>query len=232
MAQNLTNRTVTPERAVLPWRIVAGILLHFCVPAYLLACLAACLLVTPQPASVFDVLARMMQTGGYFIPAYAALIGVSAIGAKLLDPLLRRRRTRRLARDPDAIAAASQRRVAEAMRTMRGLARPATSTRLDKAIAVVERLPWDHHDEHFRALSHDLAIATDTIATAFTSATAARRPEMVALAAESYERIAVAAGALAEERGKLDEGDARTVAGYIAQRYADSPGSLSTDPTD
>ncbi|MEG3144960.1 hypothetical protein U1839_09860 [Sphingomonas sp. RT2P30] len=128
----MTGRT-TPAihdatRAVLPWRIVAGILLHFCVPAYLLACLAAGFLVEPQPSSLGDVVARMMLTGGYFLPAYAALIGVSAIGARMLDPLLRRRRAHRLARDPGAIAATSQRRVADAVRTLRGLSAQARST--------------------------------------------------------------------------------------------------------
>jgi hypothetical protein len=220
-------------RAILPWRIVAGVLLHFCVPAYLLTCLAASLLVMPRPGSLSDVLARMMQTGGYFLPAYAALIGVSAIGARMLDPLLRRRRAHRLARDPDAIAANAQRRVADAVRTLRGLSRQARSARLDQAIAALDRLAWDHHDERCRMLATDLGTATDTFAVAFASAAPARRPDLIELAAESCDRIAAAVGALAAERGKLDEGDARTVAGYIAARYAaGGAGPLSPGPTD
>ncbi|CAN5646676.1 hypothetical protein BH10PSE14_BH10PSE14_00950 [soil metagenome] len=219
--------------AILPWRIVAGILLHFCVPAYLLACLAAGLLVMPRPGSLSDVVARMMLTGGYFLPAYAALIGVSAIGARMLDPLLRRRRAHRLARDPGAIAATSQRHVANAVSRLRGLSAQARSTRLDQAVAALDRLAWDHHDDRFRLLAGDLGTATDAFAAAFASAAPARRAELIALAAESCERLATAVDALAEERGRLDEGDARTVAGYIAARYAaGGAGPLSPGPTD
>lgn len=232
----MTGRT-TPaiddmSRAVLPWRIVAGILLHFCVPAYLLACLAAGLLVTPRPGSPGEVVARMMLTGGYFLPAYAALIGVSAVAARMLDPLLRRRRAARLARDPGAIAAMSQRRVADAVRALRGLSAQAHSARLDQTIAAFDRLAWDHHDERFRLLAGDLGTATDAFAAAFASATPVRRPALIDLAAESCGRIAAAVEALAEQRGKLDEGDARTVAGYIAARYPGSVEPLSAGPTD
>ncbi|MEG3144961.1 hypothetical protein U1839_09865 [Sphingomonas sp. RT2P30] len=55
---------------------------------------------------------------------------------------------------------------------------------------------------------------------------------MIELAAESCDRIAAAVAALAVERGKLDEGDARTVAGYIAARYPGGAEPLSTGPTD
>lgn len=213
MAQDLTN----PERAVLPWRIVAGILLHFCVPAYLLACLAACLLLSPQPASVSDVLARMVQTGAYFLPGYAALIGVSAVGARAIDPLLRRRRASRLARDPQAIADQSRTRLAGALTTLRQLPGDA---RMATALATLDHLPWDHADQRAQDLSRDLAAAATAFASAFRSAPEARRGEVIDLAAESSERIAAAVGALAEERGKLDQGDARTIAGYIATRYA------------
>jgi hypothetical protein len=232
----VTGRT-TPAihdttRAVLPWRIVAGILLHFCVPAYLLTCLAAGLLVMPRPGSLGEVVARMMLTGGYFLPAYAALIGVSAIGARMLDPLLRRRRAHRLARDPGAIADTSQRRVADAVRTLRGLSAQARSIRLDQALTAIDRLAWDHHDERFRLLAGDLGTATDAFAAAFASAAPTRRPELIDLAAESCERLAAAVAALAAERGKLDEGDARTVAGYIAARYPGGAEPLSTGSID
>ena len=75
--------------------------------------------------------------------------------------------------------------------------------------------------------------ATDAFVAAFGSAATARQPEIVALAADSYERIAAAAGMLAEERGRLDEGDARTVAGYIAARYANAGSTTPlANPTD
>jgi hypothetical protein len=223
VAQDLTN----PERAVLPWRIVAGILLHFCVPAYLLACLAACVLETPLPGSVIDVLGRMVQTGVYFIPAYTALIGVSAMGARLIDPLLRRRRRSRLARDPQAIAEQSRARLAGAMTTLRQLPGGA---RLIAALATLDHLPWDHADARAQDLSRDLATAAAAFASAFRSSPEERRGEVIDLAAASSERIAAAVGALAEERGKLDQGDAQTIAGYIAARYADDA-PLTIAPT-
>lgn len=223
MAQDLTN----PERAVLPWRIVAGILLHFCVPAYLLACLAACVLGSPQPGSVTDVLTRMVQTGVYFLPAYAALIGGGAIGARIIDPVLRRRRAARLARDPQAIADQSRARLAGAMTTLRQLP---CDVRLNTALATLDHLPWDHDDARAQDLSRDLATAATAFVSAFRSAPEARRSEVIDLAADSSERIAAAVGALAERRGKLDQGDARTIAGYIAARYAEEP-ALTIAPT-
>jgi len=227
VAQDLTTRPIAPERAVLPWRIVAGILLHFCVPAYLLACLAACVLEMPQPGSVTDVLARMVQTGVYFLPAYAALIGASAIAARIIDPVLRRRRASRLIRDPRAIADQSRVRLAGAMTTLRQLPGDA---RLTTALATLDHLPWDHEDVRAQALSRDLATAATAFASAFRSAPEKRRGEVIDLAADSSERIAAAIGALAEERGKLDQDDARTIAGYIATRYADDT-PLTIAPT-
>jgi len=214
------------DRPILPWRVVAGILLHVIIPAYLLSFLAACF-VPPVPMSVTAVLGRMLVTGEYFLPAYALLTAAAAGTARIVDPWLHRRRAVRLARDPQAAADQSRARLAEAMASLRQLPEDG---RLATALAMLDHLPWDHDDARVQDLSRDLASAATAFANAFRSAPEARRGEVIGLAAESSERIAAAAGALAEERGKLDQGDARTIAGYIAARYADET-PLAIAPT-
>jgi hypothetical protein len=196
---------------------VTGILLHVIIPAYLLSFLAACF-VPPVPASLAGVLGRMIVTAEYFLPAYALLTAVAAGTARIVDPWLHRRRAARLARDPQAIADQSRIHLETAIRDLRAL--PANA-RLATALATLEHLPWDHGDSRAQDSSRDLATAATAFASAFRSAAEAQRGEVVDLAAESSERIAAAVGALAEERGKLDHGDARTIAGYIAARYDD-----------
>lgn len=211
------------DRPILPWRVVAGILLHVIIPAYLLSFLAACF-VPPVPMSVTAVLSRMLVTGEYFLPAYALLTAVAAGTARVVDPWLHRRRAVRLARDPRAVADQSRTRLAEAMGTLRQLPGDA---RLATALATLDHLPWDHADPRAQDLSRDLAAAATAFASAFRSAPEARRGDVLDLAADSAERIAAAVGTLAEERGKLDDGDARTIAGYIAARYPDAPQTIA-----
>lgn len=211
---------------ILPWRVVAGILLHVIIPAYLLTFLAACF-VPPQPATVAAIFGRLIVTGEYFLPAYALLTAFAAGTARIVDPWLHRRRAARLARDPRAIADQSRARLAGAVATLRQLPGKA---RLTTALATLEHLPWDHDDARAQDLSRDLAAAATAFASAFRSAPEARRADVIDLAAESSERIAAAAGALAEERGKLDQGDAQTIAGYIAARYTDET-PLTIAPT-
>jgi hypothetical protein len=213
------------ERPILPWRMVVGVLLHVVIPAYLLSFLAACF-VPPVPMSMTAVLSRMLVTGGYFLPAYGLLTAVAAGTARIVDPWLHRRRAVRLARDPRAIADQSRVRLGEAVASLRQLP---GDQRLATALATLDHLPWDHADLRTQDLSRDLATAATAFASAFRSAPEDRRDDVIDLAADSAERIAAAVGTLAEERGKLDEGDARTVAGYIAARYPDPP--LTIAPT-
>lgn len=211
------------DRPILPWRVVAGILLHVIIPAYLLSFLAACF-VPPVPMSVTAVLSRMLVTGEYFLPAYALLTAVAAGTARVVDPWLHRRRAVRLARDPRAVADQSRTQLADAMGTLRQLP---GNARLATALATLDHLPWDHADPRAQDLSRDLAAAATAFASAFRSAPEARRGDVLDLAADSAERIAAAVGTLAEERGKLDDGDARTIAGYIAARYPDAPPTIA-----
>jgi hypothetical protein len=214
------------DRPILPWRVVAGILLHVIIPAYLLSFLAACF-VPPVPMSVAAVLGRMLVTGEYFLPAYALLTAVATGTARIVDPWLHRRRALRLARDPQAVADQSRARLADAVTSLRQLPGDA---RLGTALATLDHLPWDHADPRAQDLSRDLATAATAFVSAFRSAPEIRRSDVIDLAADSAERIAAAVGALAEERGKLDEGDARTIAGYIAARYTDET-PLAIAPT-
>jgi len=133
----------------------------------------------------------------------------------------------RLARDPRAVADQSRTRLADAMGTLRQLPGDA---RLLTALATLDHLPWDHADPRAQDLSRDLAAAATAFASAFRSAPEARRGDVLDLAADSAERIAAAVGTLAEERGKLDDGDARTIAGYIAARYPDTPPTIAPTP--
>jgi hypothetical protein len=206
--------------------MVVGVLLHVIIPAYLLSFLTACF-VPPVPLSVTAVLNRMLVTGEYFLPAYALLTAVAAGTARVVDPWLHRRRAARRMRDPRAVADQSRARLVGAMATLRQLPE---EPRLATALATLDHLPWDHAEPRAQDLSRDLATAATAFDSAFRSAPEARRGEVIDLAADSVERIAAAVGTLAAERGKLDEDDARTIAGYIAARYpADPP--LTIAPT-
>lgn len=202
--------SVTNERRPIPMpRLVAGILLHFCVPAYLVASLLACLLVAPRVTAAADIPSRMLWTGAWFVPAFLLLTALAAGIAALVEPRLRTPAT-----DPAII---SHRQLGEAGRMLAGLHhRP-----IDAALARVDAVRWDHGDPRDQRLAADLATSARTLAAAVASATPVRRPEVLALAADIVERLAGAAEALANERGKLDEGDARTVAGYLQARYGD-----------
>lgn len=214
------------DRPILPWRVVVGVLLHIIIPAYLLCALAAGL-VPPRPAGLSDLLARMILTAEYFLPAYALLTVTAAATARAVDPWLHRRRAARRARDPQAVVEQSRARLAGAMTSLRLLPQDG---RFAAAMTTLAHLPLDHADPRAQDLSRDLEAAGTAFVNAFRSAPETRRGEVLDLAADSVERIAAAIGTLAAERGRLDEGDARTIAGYIATRYADAQ-PLSVAPT-
>lgn len=189
-------------------RLVVGILLHFCVPAYLLACLLSAFAIAPVVTRGADVLPRMVWTGAWFVPVFMAITAVSAAVAALID-----RRTPLAADD----AATARGQVSEAARALTDL----HDRRIDRALARMEANAWDWGDPRDQRVAADLASAARTFAAAAASAAPDHRAAVLALAAESVERLAAAGAALAAERGRLDEGDARTVAGYLAARYSD-----------
>ena len=197
----------TPRR-IPTARLLIGILLHFCVPAYLLFCLAAAFMKHPAVATWGDAPGRMLWTAAWFGPGFLlAVLGAAGIGT-----LLDRRRPAAL----DAVAG-SQASMAKARRMLATL----HDTRIDAATARLDAQRWDHADPRHQRVAADLLAAARTFATAHNSAPPDGRPTVLGLAADSVERLADAMTSLADERRRLDEGDARTVAGYIAARYRD-----------
>ena len=197
-------------RAIPTSRFLVGILLHFCVPAYLLVCLAAAFLHEPVVTGWGAVPARMLWMAAWFVPAFLlAMVAAAGLGA-MLD--------RRDQHGPDA-AAGSREALEDGRRQLSALG----CLTLDRALARLDTVRWDHTDPRHQRIAADLVAAGRTFAAAHDSAPPAGRGAIGELAAESVERLADAMVALAEERRRLDEGDARTVAGYLQARYQDSP---------
>ena len=80
---------------------------------------------------------------------------------------------------------------------------------------------WDHADPRHQRIAADVLAAARTFAAAYESAAPDGRGAVLDMAADSVDRLADALAGLAEERRRLDEGDARTVAGYLAARYGE-----------
>lgn len=197
---------------------MAGVFVHFAVPAWLVTAPILCLLAAPAGGTWQDVAAQLPRASGWFLGGYAALALVSIVAAGILDPLSRWRRVRREARDPRAAALASNRRVTRAVSDGRRLLDAPSVALLD----ALRRHGWDHDDERFQALSNDLAEIVRTSAAAIASAPPERRPDLRAMAAESLGHVDQALAALSEERARLDEGDARVIARYVRLRHAQS----------
>jgi hypothetical protein len=128
------------------------------------------------------------------------------------------RRRRRDAIDPSRAAIDSRRRVTRALADARSLP-GADLRRIADALAAPR---WDHDDERYQALSQDLEQVVHAMATANRTASDESRPDIVALATRSLQRIDDTLGSLATERSRLDHGDARTVAHYLENRYGSS----------
>ena len=77
----------------------------------------------------------------------------------------------------------------------------------------------------------DLLEAANAFVPALDSARGTKRVGLAELAAQALDRIAGALEQQAAERGRLDEGDARTIARLIDLRYGDNgrPVSLEDD---
>lgn len=187
-------------------RLLVGILLHFCIPAYLLACLAAALLKEPVAAGWAEVPGRMLWTAAWFVPAFLAALTVAAGVGATIDG-------RRPA--PRDEVASSRDALAEARRVFAGMPHAA----LDRALARLDTVRWDHADARHQRVAADLAAAAGTFAAAHGTATPAGRAGVLDLAADSVNRLADAMASYADEQRRLDEGDARTVAGYLRARY-------------
>lgn len=206
------------DHAILPWRLVAGAFLHVAVPAYILTVPLACLFAASPAATVEDVLKLALPFSGWFLALYAASGTLFSLGAALLDPALRRSRRRRDARDPRRAALRSAERLSRAIAAGRRLYGDRVPPALDRLAA----MPCDHADPRCQALSADLAEIVRTSAAAMATAPAERRDAILERATVALDRIDGAVAALRAERGRLDEGDALTVARYVESRYGPS----------
>lgn len=199
-----------PDRPVLPWRLVAGALLHLAVPAYLATLVAAWLMVGPGGVPL-----GVGRVSGLFLAGFAAVIALASAFAALLDPPLRRRRARRERADPSTAERRAKAQLGRALRRAEAIG----GARLAATVARLRAARWNMADEGARGIAADLARAVDAFAVAHASAAPDRRDDVAALAADALDRVAAAAEQLADDRARLDEGDALTHARYLAQRY-------------
>jgi len=217
------------ERAVLPWRLVVGIFLHFVIPAYFIFLLGAFLLSSHPPADGEQGVRWLLRESGWFFASYTLTTLLAGMAAALLDPLLRAGRARRRARHPDAAALLSERRAQEAIAQIGAADWGPVTPRIVAALRRIADEPWDHRDPHGQRLSCDLNDASDAFLPALASARGDKRAEISNLAAHAIERIAGAIEQLARDKSRLDEGDAHTIARMISLRYGDDASPVSLD---
>ena len=201
---------------MLSWRLVVAALVHFIIPAYLLTLLIEWLV---EAAPTRNLPGHILATSARFLVGYAVLTLLAALLARALDPALRRRRARREAVDPALAERRSGERVATAIATASRLIGGTAGEPLVATVARLRHGGWDHADARDRALSADLARAVDAFARAYASAAPDGKPEVAALAAAALSRLADALDELADERRRLDRGDALTHARYLDARY-------------
>lgn len=219
MSSSLPVQRSHPTRPpIAAWRIAGGAFLHFAVPAYLVTVLVVTLFNAPSGASA-SLLARLaLGYSAWFLAGYGALALAGTVAAAAIEPALASGRHRRNASDPSVPAAASRLRVTRALAAARAL--PGVEVgRLVESLAAPR---WDHDDSRFQELSRDLDQVVHAMTTAHASASAQSRPDIADLATRSLERIDTALRDLADDRSRLDHGDARTVARYVENRYGSS----------
>jgi hypothetical protein len=200
------------------WRIVGGAFLHFAVPAYVVTVAVVTLFNAPAGAPVGDLARLALGYSGWFLAGYTALALAATLAAAAIEPLVGIRRRRRDAIDPSRAAIDSRRRVTHALADARSL--PGADLRqLADSLAAPR---WYHDDERYQALSQDLEQVVHAMAAANRTASDESRPDILALATRSLQRIDDTLGGLVAERGRLDHGDARAVARYVENRYGPS----------
>jgi membrane protein implicated in regulation of membrane protease activity len=206
-----------PQR-IRPSRFVAGIALHFAVPAYLIW-LAIALIPSLGSGDRDQLAATAGQASLQFLLFYAVFLVAITLATRALEPALRQARERREARNPLAAGRQSKAQLSSALRTAATIG---NGKALHEAIERLRSAPWRHEDQRFQTIASDLARAANAFAVALDGAPPTEREELEALAARSFGRIAEAVEQLAEEQRRLDHGDARTLAHYIELRYPSS----------
>jgi hypothetical protein len=217
------------ETPILPWRLVIGIFLHFAIPLYLIALLAAFLFLPGVPATAEARVRWLLRESGLFLVCFAAATTLAGIVAAMIDPPLRALRRRRRARDPDQPAIASRRRAQAALGRLGAADWGNSGARVTAAVERLSLETWDHHSVEGQRLSQDLAEAANAFTAALESARGTRRGELATLAAGAIDRIADALEQQHADKSRLDEGDARTIARLIDLRYGGNSRPVSLD---
>ncbi len=219
------------DRPILPWRFVAGVLLHLALPIYVVT-VAVVLMVSHRPLLLAPALRLTLGTSAWFVSIYGLLTFVLAAGARYADPILRRRRIANAKIDPAVASLASEQRVVAAAAATADMAasRDDAAVRIRDAVALLSNDAWRHGDKAYQKLSSDLAMAVGAFVAAFGAGDMGYRTEVRLLAAAALERLAAELRRLNDEHNRLDHGDAKVAARYIELRYG--PDELSSDGPD
>src|SRR3569623_56899 len=144
MARPIANKKARP---VLPWRLVVGIFLHFAVPLYLIALLAAFLFLPDVPTGAEGRIRWILYESGLFVVGFIAATAAAGSITALLDAMLRRLRGRRQARDPGRSAIASHHRAEVALARIEAADWCEAGARVACSVERLRRAPWDHGDQ-------------------------------------------------------------------------------------
>ena len=205
-----------PDRPVLPWRWVAGVLLHVAVVAYLLVVPLGCLLLSPSHTSTEDAARLVLRLSLWFVAGLAVTMLIAVSVAALVNRGVSARRRRLV--EPSSPAEASKVRVERVLRT-----------NLDEAsaapLARIAALRWDHEDARYQSLARDLDEVMRAAATALASASRERRPVIAMTQAQTLTRIADVLEVLGTATASADEAQVQLLSNYVRARYPtlDSP---------
>lgn len=209
---------LTTKHPIRAWRIVGGAFLHFAVPVYVVTVAVATVFAAPAGAPLGELVRLALGYSGWFLAGYAMLALAATFAAAAVEPLLGRRRRGRDAISSSRAATASRTRVTSALSEARLL----PDADLHRLVDTLAQPRWNHDDDGYQALSRDLAQVVHAMAVANATASDESRPDILALATRSLQRIADALSSLAAEQSRLDHGDAHTAARYVENRYGPS----------
>ena len=213
------QRTLILDTPILPWRFVVGAALHLIVPAWV-ATLAVTWLAAPAPGvGIAALLPPLITLSGRFLLAYAGLTAAAALAARVLDGVLRARRTRRAARDPAVAARARRAGLTAALDEAARLLAPMPDGTA-RALAALGALA-DADDAAALKLGDEVTEMVAVFARALASAAPERRPALAVAAADALADLARAADAISADEAARHETEARTLARYVEVRYGE-----------
>ncbi|MEQ7873008.1 hypothetical protein ABDK56_03250 [Sphingomonas sp. ASV193] len=200
-----------------PWRLTAGILLHFVIPAYCLWIGVALLRLWSRGATDEALAVTIVRDSLWFLAVYGLSAIVVTAFVRAIEPMLAIRRANRGRTAPPSAAEQSGARLDQAL----AMARRWTGVPpLVDLVARLEADEWDHRDPRTQGLTADLL----KVITAFEKPLVSPKIDagLADLAASALRRIHETAQLIAQERRDLDADDARTLARYIELRYPTS----------